>query len=40
MLMSNVVGIDPDEVRCEMPVTVDWRDLDDGNRLPVFRPAG
>ncbi len=39
IMMSNVVGIDPDEVYCELPVRVDWRDLDDGNRLPVFRPV-
>lgn len=39
IMMSNVVGTDPDTVFCEQPVRVDWRDLDDGNRLPVFRPA-
>jgi hypothetical protein len=39
MLMSNVVDIEPDSVRCELPVEVGWRDLDDGNCLPVFRPT-
>ena len=38
LMMSNVVGTDPEAVFCEQPVTVDFVDLDDGNRLPVFRP--
>jgi uncharacterized protein len=37
VLMSNIVGCDPEEVRCEMPVRVDWRALDDGRHLPVFQ---
>lgn len=38
LMMSNIVGADPDSVFYEQPVRVDWRKLGDGNRLPVFRP--
>jgi hypothetical protein len=37
-MLSNLVGIDPDEVVCDLPVVVDWSPLDDGRHLPVFRP--
>jgi uncharacterized OB-fold protein len=39
MIMSNVIGADPETIYCEQPVTVEFVDLEDGNRLPVFRPA-
>jgi uncharacterized protein len=38
-LMTNIVGCHPADVRCEQPVRVDWRALDDGRHLPVFRIA-
>jgi hypothetical protein len=33
------VEADAEHVRCEMPVVVDFLEVDDGNVLPVFRPA-
>ena len=39
IMMSNVVGADLDDIACEQPVSVDWRTLDDGNRLPIFVPG-
>ena len=39
IMMSNVIDTDPETVYCEQPVTVDFLDLEDGNRLPVFRPT-
>jgi uncharacterized OB-fold protein len=38
-LLTNVVGAEPDEVRCGMAVVVAWEPLDDGRHLPVFTPA-
>ena len=41
-LMTNLVGLDPDpeKIRCDMPVEVEFLDLTDEISLPVFRPAG
>jgi uncharacterized OB-fold protein len=40
-MATNIVGCDPDKVRCGMPVEVSWEvELSDGRFLPVFRPAG
>jgi uncharacterized OB-fold protein len=43
-LMSNLVGIDPENVDAEarmgMDVEVDFHDLGDGYVVPVFKPAG
>jgi len=38
-VVSNVVGVDPDEVKIGMPLTVDFVPIADGWKLPVFRPA-
>ncbi len=38
-MMSNVVGVAPDEVTVGLDVVVDWEPLTDGRHLPVFRPA-
>jgi hypothetical protein len=38
-MISNVIGIAPDEVRCDMPVEVVFEDGPDGIVLPKFRPA-
>jgi uncharacterized OB-fold protein len=35
-LLTNIVG---GEVACDDPVSVDWEDLPDGRRLPLFRPV-
>ena len=39
-ILSNVVGCDPAEVRCDLPVEVVWEDIGQGFLLPKFRPAG
>ena len=39
VVLSNIVGCEPDEVRCAMPVTVTWEPLPDGRKLPMFQPA-
>ena len=41
-LMTFLTGVpaDPELISCGMPVEVVFRDLPDGNVLPVFRPAG
>lgn len=40
-MMSLLTGVEPDvaHVHCEMPVVVDFIEVDGGNLLPVFRPA-
>ena len=36
VLLTNIVGIEPDTVRCDMPVRLVWEDLPDGRKLPLF----
>ncbi|MBI5248819.1 MAG: Zn-ribbon domain-containing OB-fold protein [Desulfomonile tiedjei] len=38
-MLSNVVGCEPGEVRCDMPVEVTFEKLDDEFTLPKFKPA-
>jgi uncharacterized OB-fold protein len=38
-MLSNVVAIPPDEVRCDMAVKVVFDDIADGVALPKFAPA-
>jgi uncharacterized protein len=38
-LVSNLVGVDPDEVHIGMRVTVDWNPIQGGWVLPNFRKA-
>jgi uncharacterized protein len=38
-MLSNVVGIPPEQVRCDMPVKVVFDDVADGVALPKFTPA-
>jgi uncharacterized OB-fold protein len=38
-LVTNVVGVDPGQVYIGMPLTVDFVDIADGWRVPVFHPA-
>jgi uncharacterized OB-fold protein len=36
---TNIVGCQPEDVRCGQRVAVDWSfELSDGRRLPMFRP--
>ncbi len=37
-IMTNIVGCNPAEVRCDMPVSVTFEALDDHITLPKFRP--
>lgn len=37
-LMTNIVGCDPDQVRCDMAVEVTFHKLTDEVTLPVFKP--
>jgi len=41
-MMSFLTGVDADPavIRCEMPLEVTFAELDSGEVLPVFRPAG
>jgi len=36
VVLSNIVGIEPGEVRCDMVVRLTWEDLPDGRKLPMF----
>ncbi len=38
-MLSNILGIDVDDVRIDMRVRVAWEDIGDGLALPVFLPA-
>ena len=38
-LLSNIVGCDPYEVTCDMPVEVVFEKLDDEFTLPKFKPV-
>jgi uncharacterized protein len=38
-LLSNIVGLAPDEVRCDMPVEVVFEDVAEGVALPKFKPV-
>jgi uncharacterized OB-fold protein len=38
-LITNLVGVRPEDVRIDMPVTLDWLEADPDLTLPVFRPA-
>ncbi|MBO2447843.1 Zn-ribbon domain-containing OB-fold protein [Actinomadura barringtoniae] len=36
ILLTDLVGADPDHWSCDMPVRVTWRPLADGRHLPLF----
>ncbi|MGD0026412.1 MAG: OB-fold domain-containing protein [Xanthobacteraceae bacterium] len=38
-LMSNVIGIPPEQVRCDMPVEVAFEEISKEISLPKFRPV-
>jgi uncharacterized protein len=38
-LVTNIIDVDPVDVRIGMPLTVAFTPITDGWRLPVFRPA-
>lgn len=39
-LTTNIVAIDPDDVRCDLAVEVTWEPLADGRHLPLFTTPG
>ena len=39
-MMSNVVGIAPEDVNVGQALEVTWEALEDGRNLPQFRPVG
>ncbi len=39
-MISNVIGIAPDDVRCDMPVEVVFEDIRATATLAKFKPAG
>jgi len=38
-MLTNIVGCEPANVRCDMPVEIAWEDVTDEFSLPKFRPA-
>ena len=38
-MISNIVGIPPEDVRCDMPVRVVFDDVAEGVTVPKFKPA-
>jgi len=38
-LLTNIIGCNPDDVRCDMPVEVLWEDVTDEFSLPKFKPS-
>lgn len=38
-MLTNVIGVPPDQVQIGMAVTVTWEPLSDGRQLPLFTPA-
>ncbi len=38
-MISNIVGIEPDAVRCDMRLTVVFDDVAEGVSVPKFKPA-
>jgi len=39
-MLTNIVGCDPEQVKCDMPVEVTFERVNDEITLPKFRPAG
>ena len=38
-MLSNVVGLPPDDLRCEMPVEIVYDDITEQATIPKFRPV-
>jgi uncharacterized OB-fold protein len=36
---TQLVGVEPEDVRADMPVTVSWQDIEGGMSLPFFAPS-
>lgn len=37
-ILTNIIGCEPDGVRCDMPVEVTWEDVTEDFSLPKFHP--
>lgn len=37
-LLSNILGCNPQDVRCDMPLEVTWEDINEEFSLPKFKP--
>lgn len=37
-LLTNIIGCNPEDIRCDMPVEVVWEDVTKEFSLPKFRP--
>ena len=37
--LSNIIGCEPDNVQCDMPVAVVWEDITPEFSLPKFKPV-
>lgn len=35
--MSNIVGCDPEDIECDMPVEVIWEDINEEFAVPKFK---
>lgn len=38
-ILTNIIGCNPDEVKCDMPVKVAWEDITEEFSLPKFEPS-
>ncbi|AKS32106.1 Zn-ribbon domain-containing OB-fold protein [Mycolicibacterium goodii] len=38
VLLTNIVTAEPEDVSCDLPVTLVWDQLPDGRHLPLFTP--
>ena len=36
LVLTNIVGVAPEALRCDAPVRLVWEDLPDGRKLPMF----
>lgn len=39
-LLSNIVGCDPEEIECDMPVEVIWEEINEEFSVPKFKIVG
>ncbi len=37
-ILTNIVGCEPDQIECDMPVEVTWENITDDFSLPRFKP--
>ena len=37
-MLTNIIGCRPEEVQCDMPVEIEWEDIEENISLPKFSP--